>query len=148
MRRHPTNGLDLFHRFWHFVPFHLFSLTHIDHDTMSDFPSIADLNKERCDQLHEIKDRYLLSEFLDPDARVEEENRILAVYNVIGDCIKRGMMEKQASLRTEKYDLDDIVWSCIAADLDVAGFHVRLIDRRPDRKNTFKTTLEELEISW
>lgn len=115
---------------------------------MITFPSIDDLQKERCDELHKLKDRYLRTEFQTSSARAEVEDRILKMYQCVADSIKRQAMAKRVTLPIEPYDLAEIVWSCIQADLESAGFNVCLLDRRPNRKDTFKTTLESLEISW
>ena len=115
---------------------------------MTTFPLIDDLQKERCDELHKRKDRFLRTEFRTSIARAEVEDRILKMYQCVADNIKRQVMTKRVKLPIEPYDLAEIVWSCIQADLEAAGFNARLLVRRPNRKDTFKTTLESLEISW
>ena len=115
---------------------------------MSQFPSIAALKQERCNESHKYKERYLRTEFQTSEARAAIEDRILRMYDLIADTIKRSATSKRATLFIEQYNLEEIVWSCIEADLDAAGFHVSFFDRRPNGKDTFKSVTERVEISW
>lgn len=115
---------------------------------MNEFPSITALRKEWCDELHKYKARYLRTEFEASDARAKMENHILNVYQLISDSIKRHVMTRRLMFPIEQYGFADIILACIKADLETAGFNVCLIDRRPNGKDTLKTTTESLEITW